>query len=342
MPRATIRSELLLAACDPPATTPERVGGTDDARQPQSWQSFHRLLHRRGDRAGRHLKPSTGHRRAEQLAVLRARDRLVVGADQLDLVALERAVVVQRLERGSARSGRRASPQQRVGALARDHLRHRTGQQRLDVGRVGELRVGHDRRRVGVDEHDLDSPPRAAPCRPAPRSSRTRRPARSRSGRSRGSGSCGCHRAGALRGLRDPLKEAVEQIQAVVRTRARLGVVLDGPARQRRAARGPRRCGRTGSRARAAAAPKSVCQRTGSSALDRARAAGPERREAVVLGGDLDASGLQVLDGVVGAVVAERQLERLAGRRRDTAADDRGRCPTRAYARRCSRTVATT
>ena len=33
--------------------------------------------------------------------------------------------------------------------------RHRPGQQRLDVGRGGDLGVGHDRRRVGVDEHDL-------------------------------------------------------------------------------------------------------------------------------------------------------------------------------------------
>ena len=46
-------------------------------------------------------------------------------------------------------------------------------------------------------------------------------------------------------------------------------------------------------------------------AVDRARAARAERREAVVLGGDLDAPGLQVLDGVVGAAVAEGQLEGL-------------------------------
>ena len=38
---------------------------------------------------------------------------------------------------------------------------------------------------------------------------------------------------------------------------------------------------------------------------------GPTHREAVVLRGDLDAPGLQVLDRVVGAAVAERQLERL-------------------------------
>ena len=77
-----------------------------------------------------------------------------VGADQLDA---ERSSVpsscsvLGEVERGLAAERR----QQRVGALALDHLRDRPGQQRLDVGGVGELRVGHDRRRVGVDEHDL-------------------------------------------------------------------------------------------------------------------------------------------------------------------------------------------
>ena len=45
--------------------------------------------------------------------------------------------------------------------------------------------------------------------------------------------------------------------------------------------------------------------------LERARAVGPGDREAVVLRGDLDPPGRQVLDRVVGAAVAERQLERL-------------------------------
>ena len=32
-----------------------------------------------------------------------------------------------------------------------------SGGQRLDVGAVGQLRVGHDRRRIAVDEHDLEA-----------------------------------------------------------------------------------------------------------------------------------------------------------------------------------------
>ncbi len=106
------------------------------------------------DRVARGPQARRLHRGVEQLAVLGAVDRVVVRADQLDAEALERAVLVQRLgevERGLAAERR----QQRVGALALDHLGDRPGQQRLDVGRGRELRVGHDRRRVGVHEHDL-------------------------------------------------------------------------------------------------------------------------------------------------------------------------------------------
>ena len=57
----------------------------------------------------------------ERLAVLAAVDRLDAGADQLDAVLLEHAVLVQRhrrVERGlPAERG-----QQRVGALLGDHL----------------------------------------------------------------------------------------------------------------------------------------------------------------------------------------------------------------------------
>src|SRR4051795_4156654 len=76
------------------------------------------------------------------------------GADPLAPEPLQGPVLVQRhrdVERGLAAEGR----QQRVGSLLFDDLRHRAGQQRLDVGGGGELRVGHDRRRIGVDEDDF-------------------------------------------------------------------------------------------------------------------------------------------------------------------------------------------
>ena len=154
-PRATIRSNSSARARDPAAAAAEREGRAHDARQADvGARALARLGDRGRDRAARHPQPRRVHRLAEEVAVLGAGDRVVVGADQLDAEALERAVLVQRLgevQRGLAAERR----QQRVGALALDDLRDRPRQQRLDVGRVRELRVGHDRRRVRVDEDDL-------------------------------------------------------------------------------------------------------------------------------------------------------------------------------------------
>ena len=136
------------------AVAAEREGRTHDQRQADVLDRPLGLGDRGHDRRRGTRRPAATHRLAEQLAVLRAADRVVVDADQLDAEALERAVLVQRLgevERGLA--AERA--EQRVGALLLDHGRHGLGRERLDVGRGRELRVGHDRRRVRVDEHDL-------------------------------------------------------------------------------------------------------------------------------------------------------------------------------------------
>ena len=45
--------------------------------------------------------------------------------------------------------------QQRVGTFAPDDCRNGFDGERLDVGDVGGFRIGHDRRRIGVDQHDL-------------------------------------------------------------------------------------------------------------------------------------------------------------------------------------------
>ena len=56
------------------------------------------------------------------------------------------------VERGLAADRR----QQRVGTFALDDRREHLRRQRLDVGAVGQLRVGHDRRRIAVDEDHLE------------------------------------------------------------------------------------------------------------------------------------------------------------------------------------------
>ena len=89
----------------------------------------------------------------EPLAVLAALDRLDVRADELDAVPLEGAGLVQR--DGGVEGGLPAEGgQQGVRSLGGDDLLDEPGGDRLDVGGVGELGVGHDGGRVGVHEDD--------------------------------------------------------------------------------------------------------------------------------------------------------------------------------------------
>ena len=134
---------------DPAAASPEREGGADDGRD----RALVELLERGDDDACRHGKPGSLHRRAEARAVLRGSDRIDVGADQLDSVLGEHAELRQldgEVERGLAAERR----QQRVGSLARHDLGERRRVERLEIGRVRPLRVGHDRRRVRVGQDD--------------------------------------------------------------------------------------------------------------------------------------------------------------------------------------------
>ncbi len=82
-------------------------------------------------------------------------------------------------ERGLAAHGR----QQREAAgndvaLLLDDLGDDLGRDRLDIGRVGEVGIGHDRRRVRIHQHDPVALFLRGPCRPGCRNNRTRRPGR--------------------------------------------------------------------------------------------------------------------------------------------------------------------
>ncbi len=118
------------------------------------------LLQRRriGEPRLRRLQPDLGHGLAEQLAVFRLVDRIRRGADHLDVEFLQRALPAQRqgaVQRGLAAHGR----QQRKAAgndiaFLLDDLGDDLRRDRLDIGRIRQLRIGHDRRRVGIDQDD--------------------------------------------------------------------------------------------------------------------------------------------------------------------------------------------
>ncbi len=93
---------------------------------------------------------------AELVAGFGPADGGIVGADQLDAVLLEGAVLGEgdgQVEGGLAPQG----GQKGVRPLHLDDLGHHFGHQGLDVGAVGEGGVGHDGGRVGVDQHHLET-----------------------------------------------------------------------------------------------------------------------------------------------------------------------------------------
>jgi hypothetical protein len=115
--------ELGLAAGDAAALTAHRETRPHDRRQPDVGERPPGIAHRLEGGAARHPKAGPLHRRPEQVAVLGAANGVVVGADQLDAVAPERAVFRQRpgqVERGAAAD----RGQQGVRLLALDHLCH--------------------------------------------------------------------------------------------------------------------------------------------------------------------------------------------------------------------------
>ncbi len=109
------------------------------------------------DRA-RRLQPDPGHGLAETAAVFRLVDGVGRGADHLDVEFGQRALPAQRqraVQRGLSAHGR----QQREAAgndvaFLLDDLGDDLGRDRLDIGGVRQFRIGHDRRRIGIDQDD--------------------------------------------------------------------------------------------------------------------------------------------------------------------------------------------
>ena len=148
--------ELVLVVREPAAEAAHREGRAHDDGVAEVVGRGEHLAHRVADeRAGR-LGAAALDDALELLAVLAELDRLDVGADERAVVLLEDAAVVQvhrAVERRLAAEGGEHGIRPLLGDDLLDDLRG----DRLDVGRVGELGVGHDRRGVGVDEDDPDA-----------------------------------------------------------------------------------------------------------------------------------------------------------------------------------------
>ena len=112
-----------------------------------------RFCQRVHQRAARRLEPAVGDRLFEPEPVFGDLDGAQRSADQLHPVLFQRTRLGQ-LDRQVQRGLPTHRGQQRVGTFGDDDGFHVFGRQRLDVGAVGDFRVGHDGGGVGVDQHD--------------------------------------------------------------------------------------------------------------------------------------------------------------------------------------------
>ena len=150
--------ELGLGVGDAAAGAAHGEGGPDDRGQADVVERPQRVRQVLGLHRARRLQPDPGHGLAETAAILGLVDGVSRGADHLDVELRQRALPAQRqraVQRGLPAHGR----QQRKAAgndvtFLFDDLGDDFGRDRLDIGRIRQFRVGHDRRRIGIDQDD--------------------------------------------------------------------------------------------------------------------------------------------------------------------------------------------
>ena len=156
-PPATMRAVLLDGVRDAAAGAAERVGGPDDRGQADELQRLDRLVvvgddHRLRASARRSRRASA--RKSSRSSALRIASSGVPSRRTLYFSRTPpRASFDGQVEAGLAAERR----QQAVRPLALDDARDDVDVERLDVDDVGDVLVGHDRRRVGVDEDGDDA-----------------------------------------------------------------------------------------------------------------------------------------------------------------------------------------
>ena len=146
--------ELLVGVSDAAAGAAEGKARTQHAGIAHALGDGLGVGHAVGIARVRDLQANLGHGLVKELAVLAALDSGQVAANHLDAVLVERAVLCQ-LDGGVQTSLAAQRGQQRVRALFLDYALDKLGGDGLDIGAVGKTRVGHDGRRVGVDQDDL-------------------------------------------------------------------------------------------------------------------------------------------------------------------------------------------
>ena len=149
-------AELLDVVGDAAADAAERERRANDRGKPDVFDGGEGFVDAAYVAALGHVRADRPHRLPKQQPILGNLDCLDRRADQLDAVFLQNA----RLAESDREIQRRLTADGRQDGLRfflRDDRLEHLGRQGLDVGAVGELRVGHDRRRIAVDEDDFQS-----------------------------------------------------------------------------------------------------------------------------------------------------------------------------------------
>ena len=148
--------ELFLVVDQSAAGAAHGVGGAEDHREAQLLGDGKAFLDAVGDFGAGHLDAQAVHGLLELNTVFAAFNGVDLDADDLDVVLVQDAFLVQL--GGEVQSGLSAQVrEQGVGTLFRDDLLKTGDVQRLDIGDVCHLRVRHDGRGVRVDQDDLIS-----------------------------------------------------------------------------------------------------------------------------------------------------------------------------------------
>ncbi len=150
--------ELGFVVGDAAAGAAERERRPDDGGQPDVLERFERLDQRLDLMRARRLQADLVHRLAEQFSILGLVDGIGGGADHGDVELFQGAHLAQRqrgVERGLPAHGRQQRKAAGDGvAFLLDDLGDDLRRDRLDIGGVGQVRIGHDGGRIGIDQHD--------------------------------------------------------------------------------------------------------------------------------------------------------------------------------------------
>lgn len=147
------RQELLVGVRDAAARAAEGKAGPDDDGQADFLLVLHGFFHGVHHLAACGFHADFFHGGLEQFAVFALLDGLHARADEFHAVLFEAAALVQ-FHRQVQRRLPAQRGQNRVRLLLLDDLLHELRRQRLQIRRVGQFRVGHDGRRVGIDQND--------------------------------------------------------------------------------------------------------------------------------------------------------------------------------------------